>query len=82
VPLLEYECLDCGESFELLVRNSIVPACPGCESHNLNQLISMFSVSSETTRQTNLTAVRKKNAPAQRDKAIAEQEAVRNHRES
>ena len=81
MPLLEYECLDCGEAFEILIRNSIVAACPSCESRNLNQLISLFSVSSETTRQTNLTAARKKNAPAQMDKAIAESEAVRNHHE-
>jgi putative FmdB family regulatory protein len=82
MPLLEYQCLDCGERFEALVRNSIPPACPGCESQHLEQLISTFSVSSEATRQTNLAAIRKKNAPAQRDKAIAEAEAVRNHRES
>jgi putative FmdB family regulatory protein len=79
VPLHDYECLDCGESFEALVRNSISPECPACQGQNLKQLISNFSVSSEATRQTHLTAERRRNAPAQRDKAIAEQEAVRNH---
>lgn len=82
MPIYEYECLDCGERFEALVLGSASPVCPGCESSRLDQLISMFSVDSAATRQTSLSAERRKNAPAQRDKAIAEQEAVRNHRES
>ncbi len=80
MPLYEFECLDCGDTFEALVlRNSVSPVCPGCQSEHLEQLISNFSVSSETTRQLNLKGARARNAKVQRDKAIADHEATHNH---
>jgi hypothetical protein len=42
-------------------------------------LLSLFSVNSATTRQTNLADGRRKNAKAQRDKAIADHEAIHHH---
>ena len=80
MPLYEFECLDCGERFEALVlRGSDAPACPACKSAKLEQLISLFGVSSETTRQTNLQSARRQNAKTQRDKAIAEHEMIHDH---
>jgi putative FmdB family regulatory protein len=74
--MYEFECLDCGERFEVLVRGSDGPKCPGCRGQNLKQLISLFGVNSETTRQTNLQSGRRQNAKARRDRAIAEHEQV------
>jgi putative FmdB family regulatory protein len=80
VPLYDYECLDCGERFEALVlHSSKSPACPGCQSGNLEQLISMFSVNSEGGRQASLKSARRANAKVQRDKAIADHELIHNH---
>lgn len=79
MPIYDYECLDCGERFEALVRNSNSPACPGCQGRNLKQLISMFAVDSDGVRQSNLKAARRKNAKVQRDKAIADHEATHDH---
>ena len=79
MPLYEFECLDCGQSFETLVRNPNSPICPGCQGHNLKRLLSMFSVSSETTRQVNLKTARRQNSKVQRDKAMAEHEALHDH---
>lgn len=79
MPLYDYECLGCGERFEALVRNSISPACPGCQGRNLKQLISMFAVDSEGVRQSNIKAARRHNAKAARDKAIADHEATHDH---
>jgi putative FmdB family regulatory protein len=76
VPLYDYECLDCGETFEALVRNNNTPACPGCQGRKLKQLISLFGVDTEGVRQTNLQRARKKNSKMARDKAIAESEAA------
>lgn len=78
MPLYDYECLECGERFEALVRNSITPACPGCQGSNLKQLISMFAVDSEGVRQSNLKGARRQGAKVQRDKAIAEHESIHN----
>jgi putative FmdB family regulatory protein len=79
VPLYDYECLECGEVFEALVRDSTPPVCPSCQSQKLEQLLSQFSVSSETTRQTNIKRARRQNAKGQRDKAIADHEEVHRH---
>ena len=80
MPLYEFECLDCGNCFEVLIlRQSEAPVCPGCQSANLERLISLFSVDSETTRQSSLKIARSKNSKVNRDKTIAENEAMRHH---
>jgi len=76
MPLYEFECLDCEERFEALVRGSNAPECPSCRSPNLEQLVSTFGVSSENTRETNLHSARRQNAKAQRDRAIADHEQI------
>ena len=79
MPLYEFECLDCGQQFEALVRDSTLPVCPGCQGTHLERLLSLFSVSSESTRQSNLKTARRENAKGARDKAIAEHEEIHHH---
>ena len=79
MPLYDYECLDCGELFETLVRGSNLPVCPNCQGQNLEQMLSMFSVNSEASRQMNLKSARRQNAKVQLDKAIADHEEVHRH---
>jgi putative FmdB family regulatory protein len=78
VPLYDFKCLACGEQFEALVLKSH-PACPACQSSNLEQLISMFSVDSASIRQNNINSARKANSRVARDKAIADREAIEHH---
>ena len=43
MPIYEYECHQCGESFEKMVRFSEadqIPACPKCESKDTHKKIS------------------------------------------
>jgi putative FmdB family regulatory protein len=79
VPLYDFKCLDCGEHFEALVLKANTPSCPACQGVRLEQLISLFSVDSASTRQANINLARKQNAKVHRDKAIADAEAIRNH---
>jgi len=79
VPIYDFECSDCGSTFEALVRGTEFPVCPECRGTNLEQMISMFSVSSESTRAANLKAAREKSKKVARDKAIAEREAAEHH---
>lgn len=77
MPIYDYTCRACGQTFELLVLYSAAPECPHCHSRDLDRLISGFAVSSEATRQSSLSRARQANKKVQRDKAIAENEVIR-----
>ena len=81
MPIFDYECRTCGERFELIVLKATVAACPSCQSQELEQLISSFAVSSESSRQSNLQAARRKYANSKdvKDKRVAEAEEIREH---
>jgi putative FmdB family regulatory protein len=79
MPIYEYRCRACGHGFEALVLAGTTAACPECRSQDLEQQISLFAVSSESTRQSNLTSARRENAKTLRDKKIAEHEQERHH---
>jgi putative FmdB family regulatory protein len=80
MPIYEYRCLACGHQFEALVRAHDTPVCESCQSTELERLLSMFAVSSESTRQSSLSLARKRNKKVLRDKAIADQEEIDHHR--
>lgn len=44
MPLFEYTCHGCQETFELLVRSGEVPQCARCGGTNLSKLLSGFAV--------------------------------------
>ncbi len=52
MPLYEYECKSCKQSFEQLVFNSkTVVACRKCGSTDVAQLLSVFAVAGSATRE-------------------------------
>ena len=51
MPLFEYECRSCHHHFELLVRESTDLACPACRSTELDKQLSVFAVSTPSSRQ-------------------------------
>lgn len=81
MPIYDYKCRHCGEEFELLVLRGTVAACPACQSQELDQLISGFSVSSEEIRRANVTAARRAYAASSdyRDQKVAEAEEIKEH---
>lgn len=44
MPLYAFHCKDCNKEFETLVRSSDVPACPACNSVNLQQQVAKICV--------------------------------------
>ena len=81
MPIYEYLCRVCGHEFEVLVRAGDAPACPSCNTADLERMTSGFAVSSESTRTANIrTAKKKATADAnRRDQRIADQEFTREH---
>ncbi len=45
MPIYEYACHGCGDEFEMLLRSSTVPACPKCQSKDLEKMLSVFAPS-------------------------------------
>ena len=80
MPLFDFRCRSCGREFEALVRASDVPQCPSCNSAKLEQLPSMFTVSSlEITKARVRTAKKeRRRSRAFRDKIMADRE-VKHH---
>ena len=84
MPIYEYRCSRCAHEFELLVlRTSLVPACPSCDSQNVEQLLSGFAVSSGGTRQASLDKARRsyKASGQRRDEQVAAVEYEKKERE-
>ncbi|PWU11466.1 MAG: hypothetical protein C5B51_02590 [Terriglobia bacterium] len=80
MPIYEYECPQCGHRFEYLVLSSTPAAeCPSCGNRDLKQLISLCSMSSETTRQANLSAAHKKAAGVRGEKTREEHKHLHEH---
>jgi putative FmdB family regulatory protein len=51
MPIFDYQCGSCGNTFELLLlKNSPTPACPSCASEDLTKLLSAPIVSSHDSR--------------------------------
>lgn len=72
MPIYEYRCRGCGQRFEQLIIHSTTPECPACQGRDLERLISLFAVDSETTRGTALKAGQRRNAQVTRDRNDAE----------
>ena len=69
MPIYEYECRQCGRRFEyLLLSSSPAAECPSCGRKDLEQMISPCAVSSETSRQANLSAAHKKAGGVRKEK--------------
>lgn len=68
MPIYEYACRDCGHEFEELVRGNETPACPSCESDELERIVSLPSVRSESTREMSMRAAKKRDAGQAKDR--------------
>jgi putative FmdB family regulatory protein len=80
VPIYDYQCQDCKERFEaLILKNTPPPTCPACKGDKLEQLISLFAVDSEGTRDNNARGVKAKNKSLQKDYAMEQARHEREH---
>lgn len=80
MPVFEYKCRQCGHQFEYLVlHSSPAPECPGCQKQDLEQLISLCAVSSEATRQANLSSAQAKSAAVRTERQRQEHTNLHEH---
>jgi len=81
MPIYEYACRPCGHRFEALVRGSETPACPSCQSQDLERILSLFAVNSEDRSKAALRGARKRLAQSKnrRDQLQHEREEIQEH---
>jgi putative FmdB family regulatory protein len=69
MPIFEYDCLDCGRQFEILLRTAEAEVCcPFCGKQHLERLVSLCGVSSEASRAANLAAAHQRAAARRSEK--------------
>jgi putative FmdB family regulatory protein len=56
MPLFEYACRSCDHQFESLVRGNETPACPSCQSTELERRLSVFAAHSSSPSSAPMTA--------------------------
>ena len=84
MPIYEYECRTCQLRFERLARPTATcpdtkTFCPKCHGENVQQLVSLFALSSDGTRQKNLQHGRKLAQKDQTEKQRADIEETQHH---
>lgn len=61
MPIFEYSCRKCNKKFEELVRGKEKPACPKCKSKDLEKLLSLPAMKTETTHGLAMRAARRRD---------------------
>ena len=79
MPIYEYECRGCGHQFEALVRKSDTPACPECASTELERLLSLPVVKSESTKAQALRAAKKRDKAQGTERTMEQLKYERSH---
>lgn len=79
MPIYEYHCKSCEHEFETLVRNGITPKCAKCASEDLERVLSLPSVKSESTHARALNAAKKRDSAQAKDNAHEQLKYERSH---
>jgi len=81
MPLFDFRCRSCGHVFEALIRpGHTTPACPECQSADLEKLLATFAVSSAERTQAAASVAREKAAKIGRRENIAMDREIMAHR--
>jgi len=79
VPIFEYHCQGCGRDFELLVLKGTTLACPDCNGEQLERLISLPAVRSDSTHAQALKAAKKRDSKQAGENNRAQREYELHH---
>ena len=78
MPLYDFSCKQCGHEFEALVLKR-APACPKCQSQELERLLSLPVVRGDGTKQRMLADSRKRDAKIGAEREHAQREYEKHH---
>ena len=80
MPLFDFRCRHCHQTFEALVMHGRQPVCPSCQGADLERLPSTFAPSSAERSRAAATAQRRKAAAAASQENIATERESEEHR--
>jgi putative FmdB family regulatory protein len=79
MPIFDFACRGCGHQFEMLVRGGGTPACPACQGTDLEKLLSLPAVKTETTHGLAMQAAKRRDQRQGTDRVMAQREYEANH---
>ena len=79
MPIYEYSCRNCSHQFEALVRGATVPSCPECQSADLERLLSLPAVKSESTRAVAMRAAKQRDKQQAQERVSAQRAYEASH---
>ena len=79
MPIFEYKCRGCGNEFEALVRKSDTPTCPSCSSTELEKLLSLPALKTESTKAQAMKAAKKRDKAQGTERTIEQLKYERSH---
>ena len=79
MPIFEYSCRQCRAQFEMLVRTGTEPACPTCGGVDLERLLSVPAIKSDSTHRAALNAAKKRDEKVGREKSAAQRDYELKH---
>ena len=79
MPIFEYQCRGCGDQFEALVRKSDTPACPKCASTDLEKLLSLPALKTESTKAQAMKAAKNRDKAQGTERTIEQLKYERSH---
>jgi putative FmdB family regulatory protein len=79
MPIFEYHCRGCEHDFELLVLKGTAIECPKCQSADLERLLSIPAVKSESTHALAMKAAKKRDTKQASEMNRAQREYELHH---
>ena len=79
MPIFEYHCRGCEHDFELLVLKGTAIECPKCQSADLERLLSIPAVKSESTHAQAMKAAKKRDTKQASEMNRAQREYELHH---
>lgn len=79
MPIFEYNCRGCGHQFETLLLHGATAVCPNCTSVDLEKLLSVPAVKSQSTHANALKAAKKRDKKQGEERVRAQREYELHH---
>ena len=79
MPIYDYRCKSCNHVFEAFVRGSKVVTCPECKSDQLERMMSLPAIKSESTHDKAMRAAKDRDKKQGQEREHAQRQYELNH---